>query len=325
LHYGYNNGDNSWWDWGFDTTDWTVDERRSSFHDRYGSQDMSYGSDSWSASKTKYDSMGMQRSPDADSAVFYTLGSGGAIDSRLEGMEQMDWRDGSLSANPGVPGANTIGGRMQWTNSGANPSWSISSWFPVTPPWVQNPNRPGDPIDPETPPSPWGPGGVDPGFHPWWVPDWPRKGPEKRPGDSPGPGQMMNVGYDNPSYGLGDVPGGSFMGATAGFATCLIPPPLQPAIPPGGLFGPDMPILPIWRDPGYFRPPDITSPHGDFVPWTHHGPLPGVRPGWWPLGTMGAGKTKYDRMGMQRAPDADSTPASSTSLQIGRIASTFAA
>jgi hypothetical protein len=96
-------------------------------------------------------------------------------------------------------------------------------------------------------------------------------------------------GASQPSYGLGDVPGGSFMGVGISFATCLIPPPLQPAIPPGGLFGPDMPTPPMWRFPGYTPPPDITSPHGDGILWTHHGPLPGVRPRWWPLGTMGAG------------------------------------
>ena len=63
-------------------------------------------------------------------------------------------------------------------------------------------------------------------------------------------------GWAQPHFGLGDVPGGTFMGVGIGFATCLIPPHIQPAVPPGGLFGPDMPKPPIWRFPGYTPPPD---------------------------------------------------------------------
>ena len=67
-------------------------------------------------------------------------------------------------------------------------------------------------------------------------------------------------------------------------AACNIPPEIQPAIPPDGLFGPDG-FMPGWGFPGYHHAPDITHPH--ILPATRpiEGPygagggnLPGTRP-----------------------------------------------
>jgi hypothetical protein len=188
----------------------------------------------------------MQRSPDADFPYYYTLNSAGSIDSRLEGMEQYNWETGGLYASA----PDSIAGKMLWSNDGQSPAWSSSAL------WVHLPD----------PPS----------IHEWWLPpigpsgdgkdsplDWYKKIKDEfqmgaAAGDSPGPGQTVSAGWDNPNYGLGDAGVGTFTGLWVDRTWCTVPSPLQPAIPPGGLFGPDMPVRPRWRFPHYTPPPDVT-------------------------------------------------------------------
>jgi len=81
------------------------------------------------------------------------------------------------------------------------------------------------------------------------------------PGSSVGPGDdiMGGDGYHNPAYGIGDIPGGTFVGLDRFHAACSIPNDLQPSIPPGGLLGPDG-VIPFDRVPGYRPPSDWTGP-----------------------------------------------------------------
>jgi hypothetical protein len=43
---------------------------------------------------------------------------------------------------------------------------------------------------------------------------------------------MGGDGYHNPAYGIGDIPGGTFVGLDRFHAACSIPNDLQPSIPP---------------------------------------------------------------------------------------------
>ena len=81
------------------------------------------------------------------------------------------------------------------------------------------------------------------------------------PGSSVGPGDdiMGGDGYHNPAYGIGDIPGGTFVGLDRFHAACSIPNDLQPSIPPGGLLGPDG-VPPFDGFPGYRPPSDWTNP-----------------------------------------------------------------
>ena len=204
----------------------------------------------------------MQRAGDPALPYYYTLNSGGTIDSKLENMETMSSTDGSVIQG-GFPAMADIAGKILWSSGGTTPSWNLSAWFHLTPPNSQNPN--------------WSPWGEDPSKWPW-NPDAPAPDPDpfftrmkehsgikiperprKTPGDSPGPGQMAMTGYNQPALGLGDVPSGTFMAAGAYFTNCTIPPGMQPCVPPGGLLGPDCPI-PGWANPGYTPPPNISSP-----------------------------------------------------------------
>jgi len=57
LHYGYISGDNDWWDWGFNATNWALDGRLRSFFDRAGGSSKSYMEDSWDGNSTPYDAL----------------------------------------------------------------------------------------------------------------------------------------------------------------------------------------------------------------------------------------------------------------------------
>jgi len=115
-------------------------------------------------------------------------------------------------------------------------------------PWLGAPEPDPIPGFPLPDPDPW----MDPtdprGKPPWWRAPWWSKGP----GSSVGPGGdiMGGDGYNNPAWGIGDIPGGTFVGMDRFFAACNIPNDLQPAIPPGGLLGPDG-VAPWGRFPGY--------------------------------------------------------------------------
>jgi hypothetical protein len=74
---------------------------------------------------------------------------------------------------------------------------------------------------------------------------------------------MMSAGYNDPNYGLPSDAGGSFIGVGE-MTKCIMPLPIMPATPPGGLFGPDA-FVPFWGNPGYDTPPDISNP-GVYMP-----------------------------------------------------------
>jgi hypothetical protein len=63
--------------------------------DFLGSPRKSYKEDSWDESEMAFDLGGNQRSPDEDAPEFYTLGSAGMIDARIENMEVFSLEDGS--------------------------------------------------------------------------------------------------------------------------------------------------------------------------------------------------------------------------------------
>ena len=104
---------------------------------------------------------------------------------------------------------------------------------------------------PDEPPNPWGPGGLDPGFE---HPKFPIPGGGIRPVDIMGGGA-----YTDPSLGTGNPIGAATVGLGLMERMCNIPNEIQPAIPPGGLFGPDFP-MPWGQLPGYIPPDDWTSP-----------------------------------------------------------------
>ena len=118
-------------------------------------------------------------------------------------------------------------------------------------------------------PEDWKPGNqnnIDPGFDPHWKPDIPSTLPD------------WAAGYDNPNYGLPADSGGSFVGWGRFEVACNIPNDLQPSIPPGGLFGPEVP-MPGWDDPEYKPPPDFTFPINgpEIMPEYHDDPRPSCR------------------------------------------------
>lgn len=72
--------------------------------DFLGSMRKSYKEDSWDENKMTFDLDGIQRSPDEDAPEFYTLGSAGMIDARIENMEIFSCLDGSY--DPQLPDDN---------------------------------------------------------------------------------------------------------------------------------------------------------------------------------------------------------------------------
>ena len=72
---------------------------------------------------------------------------------------------------------------------------------------------------------------------------------------------FFTKGYDNPQYRIEDQ-GGMFTGIGRMHAACNVPNDMQPSTPPGGLFGPGA-NPPLWGNPGYSPPSDITWP-GNF-------------------------------------------------------------
>jgi len=232
----------------------------------------------------------MQRSADKDNPEFYTLNAAGTINAFIENSkENIKWDDGSRSEDAGD---DTISGKVLFPNRGG---WSsiIGGGFMmngVTPPsggFIIGPAKPPvmpsipdwtspSPESPFTPPSgtviPWSPSPgppppnphgrldeLDPGFHPHFP-----RGPFG-PGSSITMDAMMSAGYNDPSFGLPSDAGGSFIGIGE-MTKCIMPLPIMPATPPGGLFGPDA-FVPFWGNPGYDTPPDITFPDtGGFAP-----------------------------------------------------------
>ena len=110
-------------------------------------------------------------------------------------------------------------------------------------PWTPDipDNIPPAPRDPD----PW----MDP-FYPGW------RG--MSPGSSITSGSMMSAGYNDPNYGLPSDGGGAFTG-TGAAPTCIMPAPMQPSVPVGGLFGPDA-FMSFWGNPGYDTPPNMSMP-----------------------------------------------------------------
>jgi len=237
-----------------------------------------------------YDMSGMQRSADKDNPDFYTLNAAGTINAFIENSkENIKWDDGSRSTSAGD---DTISGKVLFPNRGG---WSsiIGGGFMMgsaTPPSLggigtlgpligypggsmMDPNAP-SPEAPFAPPSgtviPWSPqpgppppdphgrlDELDPGFHPHFP-----RGPFG-PGSSITMDAMMSAGYNDPSFGLPSDAGGSFIGVGE-MTKCIMPLPIMPATPPGGLFGPDA-FVPFWGNPGYDTPANITNP-GVFMP-----------------------------------------------------------
>ena len=75
---------------------------------------------------------------------------------------------------------------------------------------------------------------------------------------------MISAGYNDPNYGLPSDGGGAFIG-TGATTSCIMPSPMQPATPVGGLFGPDS-YAPFWGNPGYTTPENMSNP-GIFLPY----------------------------------------------------------
>jgi len=221
-----------------------------------------------------HDMSGMQRSGDADYPDFYTLNSGGMINSFLENMEQINVNTG---AKENEAGAETSSGKVLMPNSGSgNPAWGNMDVM------VMRKEMPWSPPD-----SLMGPGwrrkspgssassrymmGLDKEM-PWSPPDslmgpgWRRKSP----GSSASSRYMMSAGYNDPNYGLPSDGGGSFIGS-GGAPTCIMPMPMQPSVPVGGLFGPDA-FMSFWGNPGYDPPPDIFNPGIELPPGIHGHP-----------------------------------------------------
>jgi len=89
--------------------------------DHLGSPRKTYKEDSWDESKMAHDMSGMQRSGDVDYPEFYTLNSGGMINSFLENMEKISFKTGEL--NPTEP-SEDVSGKVLMPNSGSgNPAW----------------------------------------------------------------------------------------------------------------------------------------------------------------------------------------------------------
>jgi hypothetical protein len=100
---------------------------------------------------------------------------------------------------------------------------------------------------------------------------------------------MGGGAYSDPSLGTGDPIGAATVGLGLMARMCNIPNEIQPAIPPGGLFGPDCPV-PWGQFPGYIPPDDWTSPGPDYPSWWGTGPGPRIEgPKWEMMGLPGVG------------------------------------
>jgi hypothetical protein len=230
-----------------------------------GSPGKTYKEDSWDENQMVFDLRGEQRSGDVDNPEFYTLGASGMINAFIEGMEVFSNKDGSK--DPAEPSEN-VAGKMMFPNSGfRGPKWG-ENMIPICrpPAWMLPPPLPGPPPIGDYGPNPFIGGGG------WPLPTIPPDSPILRPKPDIDPGfeihppfgpgsgsgsgigwhgaMMMSAGYNDPNFGLPSDSGGSFIGTAICYAPCCIPPDIQPAIPPDGLFGPDMPLH-GWGFPGY--------------------------------------------------------------------------